>query len=72
MNFDYSILSPEQSRVLSELKKYAGGEIDLWLSTPNKSFNNRPPIEILLSNNLDFFYQFLKLDNLSSVNININ
>jgi hypothetical protein len=33
--------------------------LDAWLSLPHKSFKNKAPIELLLSENYEYFYSFI-------------
>jgi hypothetical protein len=59
-NLDY--LNKDQLQILDNLVEYCGGQeqLNLFLSTPNKLFNMRPPLEMLLTKNYDFFNQFVK------------
>jgi len=65
MSFDYlklDYLNKEQLEIISNLLEYCGGQdqLNLFLSTPNKIFNMRPPLEMLLTRNYDYFHQFIK------------
>ena len=58
---DISNLSTRQKEVYNKLKLVFEDDNLLvkWLSLPNRSFKNRPPIDILLSGNFDYFDRFL-------------
>lgn len=65
MSFDYKsldYLNKDQIQILDNLVEYCGGQeqLNIFLSTPNKLFNMRPPLEMLLTKNYDFFNQFVK------------
>jgi hypothetical protein len=52
-------LTNDQQQIYDKLKVSIGDELDLWLSIPNKSFRNRPPLELLLTNDFGYFGQFI-------------
>jgi hypothetical protein len=52
-------LTNDQQQIYDKLKISIGDELDLWLSIPNKSFRNRPPLELLLTNDFVYFEQFI-------------
>jgi hypothetical protein len=52
----------EKNKILKELENKLDKNLDLFMSTPNKLFRNRPPLELLNSNDFSYFYQFLKND----------
>lgn len=52
-------LTEDQQKIYNQLKESIGSELDLWLSIPNKSFRNRPPLELLLQNDFAYFYSFI-------------
>ena len=65
MSFDYKkmdYLNKDQLTILDNLLEYCGNQESLnsFLSTPNKLFNMRTPLEMLLTRNYDFFNQFVK------------
>ena len=52
-------LNKQQLQIVTELKQIMGAELDAWLSLPHKSFKNKAPIELLLSENYEYFYSFI-------------
>jgi len=56
----YDSLNDTQKKIYDNLKEYAGNELNLFMSTPNKMFNNRTPLDMLLSGNFDYFVPFIK------------
>lgn len=52
-------LNKQQLQIVTELKQIMGTELDAWLSLPHKSFKNKAPIELLLSENYEYFYSFI-------------
>lgn len=52
-------LNKQQLQIVTELKQILGAELDAWLSLPHKSFKNKAPIELLLSENYEYFYSFI-------------
>lgn len=52
-------LNKQQLQIVTELKQILGVELDAWLSLPHKSFKNKAPIELLLSENYEYFYSFI-------------
>jgi hypothetical protein len=56
MNYNFN---PEQTNIYNKVKAVLREETDAWLSLPHKSFRDRPPIEMLLAKNYDYFYTFL-------------
>lgn len=59
MNFDYNCLDKEQKDILNLVKSIYKEEADLFLSTPNKYFKGRPPIEMLLNKNYAYFGPYI-------------
>lgn len=59
MNNDYSHLDTEQQKILELIKNIYGKETDLFMSTPNKYFKGRPPIEMLLNKNFTYFGPYI-------------
>jgi uncharacterized protein (DUF2384 family) len=53
---DYS-LNIKQQEIMSKLRAIAGsdGELDLWLSTPNKEFRGKAPIDMLRQEEYQYF-----------------
>jgi hypothetical protein len=52
------MLNVHQEQILQRLK-VLGESLDIWLSTPNPHFNHQPPLDLLLTENYDYFYRFL-------------
>lgn len=52
-------LNNKQKQILEALKDYSGSELDLFLSTPNKYFRGRTPLEMLLNEEYTYFYPFI-------------
>lgn len=48
-------MNDKQKQYLEKIKEYAKEETDLWISTPHKSFGNRCPLDLLMSENYDYF-----------------
>ncbi|NBP02107.1 MAG: hypothetical protein EBU90_18645 [Proteobacteria bacterium] len=59
MNIDYSCLNKNQQKILDTIKSIYKEETDLFMSTPNKYFRGRPPIEMLLSKDYSYFNPFI-------------
>lgn len=53
---DYS-LNTKQQEIMSKLRTIAGNnrELDLWLSTPNKEFRGKAPIDLLRQEEYQYF-----------------
>jgi len=53
-------LSERQRDIIKRLEDSIGdiNSVENWLSTPNKLFRGRPPIDLLLSENYDYFERF--------------
>lgn len=45
----------KQQQYLKKIREFAREETDVWLSTPNKSFGGRCPLDLLISENYDYF-----------------
>lgn len=60
MNNDYSHLNKQQQEILDTIKSIYKEETDLFMSTPNKYFRGRPPIEMLLNKDYTYFGPFIK------------
>ena len=52
-------LNDKQKQILEALKKQFGNDLDLWMSTPNRQFRNRTPLDLLMSGSYDYFSQFV-------------
>jgi len=52
-----SSLNIKQQEVISKLRAIAGSdrELDLWLSTPNKEFRGKAPIDMLHQEEYQYF-----------------
>jgi len=59
MNYSNYTLNKQQLEIVVKIKDIVKEELDVWLSTPHRSFKNKPPIEMLLTENYDYFYSFL-------------
>lgn len=59
MNSEYSHLDIDQKQILDLIKEIYKGETDLFMSTPNKYFKGRPPIEMLLNKNFTYFDPYI-------------
>ena len=57
---DYSCLDTEQTEILHRIRSIYKEETDMFLSTPNKYFKGRAPIEMLLNKNFTYFGPFIK------------
>jgi hypothetical protein len=55
-------IETEKLKILKELEDKLDKDLNLFMSTPNKLFRNRPPLELLNSNDFSYFYQFLNND----------
>lgn len=55
-------LNDKQKEIFEKLRKNFDGDgsFHKWLSLPNKSFRNKPPLYLLLSENYDYFERFLE------------
>lgn len=53
---DFS-LNTKQQEIMSKLRVIAGSdrELDLWLSTPNKEFRGKAPIDMLRQEEYQYF-----------------
>ena len=54
---DVSKLNERQKEIINKLYNILESEDSLiaWLSIPNKMFKSRPPIDLLMSENYDYF-----------------
>lgn len=52
-------LNDKQRQILELLKDYSGLELDQFMSTPNKYFRGKTPLEMLLNEEYTYFYQFI-------------
>jgi len=53
-------LNREQQLIVNKLKEKATEHsLDVWLSTPHKSFKDRAPLDVLLSGNYEYFYNYI-------------
>lgn len=59
MNNDYSHLNPDQQQILEAIKTIYKQETDVFMSTPNKYFRGRPPIEMLLNKDYTYFIPYI-------------
>lgn len=57
---DLSILNEKQREVVSKIRNSleSDDQLNLWMSTPNKSFRNMAPIDVLKAGNYDYFDRF--------------
>lgn len=62
---DFSNLSKKQKEILKKVRDSleSDSQFDLWMSTPNKSFRNMAPIDVLLAGNFDYFDRFFSTIN---------
>jgi len=62
---DYSNLSEKQKEILNKVRNSleSDSQFDLWMSTPNKSFRNMSPIDVLKAGNFDYFDRFFSTVN---------
>ena len=60
---NYEILTDKQKAIVSKLKPMFESQEQLhnWLSLPNKMFRDKPPIDLLLSGNFDYFDRLLNV-----------
>lgn len=58
---DISKLSKRQKDILKKLEKDLGSKelLDKWLSTPNHYFRKRPPIDLLIMGDFEYFDAYL-------------
>lgn len=63
---DTGLFNSKQKDIYINLLKEFESEPQLqtWLSLPNKLFRNRAPIDVLLSQNYDYFDRFLETSNI--------
>jgi len=54
-NVESILRNEKQLEYLRKIRDYAKEETDIWISTPNKSFGGRCPLDLLLSENYDYF-----------------
>jgi len=49
-----------KDEIINKLREMFDDEdtLNAWLSTPNKNFRNRPPIDLLESGNFDYFISY--------------
>jgi len=53
-------LNYEQQLIINKLKEKAfDTSLDIWLSTPHKAFKDKAPIDLLLSGNYEYFYNYI-------------
>jgi len=57
---DLSKFSSEQREIYTKLKERFESEeqFQTWLSLPNKMFRSKSPLDVLLSNNFDYFDRY--------------
>jgi hypothetical protein len=57
---DLSILSEKQREIVSKIRLSleSDDQLDMWMSTSNKSFRGMAPIDVLKSGNYDYFDRF--------------
>jgi hypothetical protein len=57
---DIANLSEKQKEIVSKVRSFleSDTQLDLWMSTPNKTFRNMAPIDVLKSGNFDYFDRF--------------
>jgi uncharacterized protein (DUF2384 family) len=58
---NYETLTDKQKAVILKLKPMFESQEQLhnWLSLPNKMFRSKPPIDLLISGNFDYFDRIL-------------
>jgi len=61
---NYEILTKKQLEVISKIEPMfeSKQQMEDWFSLPNKLFRDRPPLDVLLSGNFDYFDRFLNID----------
>lgn len=59
MNLDYNCLDNQQKAILDLIQSIYREEADMFMSTPNKYFKGRPPIEMLLNKNFEYFSPYI-------------
>ncbi|NBW58403.1 hypothetical protein EBR43_11645 [bacterium] len=59
MNNDYSHLNVDQQQILNAIRSIYKEETDHFMSTPNKYFRGRAPIEMLLNKDFTYFKPFI-------------
>jgi len=57
---DFSLLSEKQREIVNKIRDSleSDDQLNLWMSTPNKSFRNMAPIDVLKAGNYDYFDRF--------------
>lgn len=57
---DFSLLSEKQIEIVNKIRDSleSDDQLNLWMSTPNKSFRNMAPIDVLKAENYDYFDRF--------------
>jgi len=53
-----SSFNSEQKHIYYKLKEHYREEFDSFMSTPNKLFRNRAPIDLLSTKDYSYFHQF--------------
>ena len=63
---DISSLNIKQKTIYNKLLEGFDNEQQLqtWLSLPNKLFRSKAPIDVLISQNYDYFDRFLETSNI--------
>lgn len=53
-------MTDRQKELLIQLEKHFGSKelVDKWLSTPNKLFRSKIPLDFLIQEHYDYFKQF--------------
>jgi len=57
---NYDLLTDRQKQLIESLRKNfeSQDQFENWLSIPNKSFRNKPLLDLLISDNFDYFDRF--------------
>lgn len=57
---EFTSLSEKQQEIVNKvrLSLESDNQLDLWMSTPNKSFRGMAPIDVLKAGNYDYFDRF--------------
>jgi len=60
---NYDLLTDRQKQIVESLRvNFENQEqLESWLSIPNKSFRNKPPLDLLMTDNFDYFDRFFKV-----------
>lgn len=58
-------LSERQKEIVLKVRSFmeSDSQLDVWMSTSNKMFRNMAPIDVLKSDNFDYFDRFFTMLN---------